>query len=47
MYLFYCPSPRYLHSDYENGYTPLMQASLEGDEIIVDVLVACVCNIIL
>ncbi len=28
--------------DKEHGYTALMQASVEGDEIIVDVLVACV-----
>ena len=28
--------------DSKHGYTALMQASIEGDEIIVDVLVACV-----
>ena len=31
-----------MHSDFENGYTALMFAAIEGDEIIVDVLVACV-----
>lgn len=28
--------------DRENGYTALMYAAIEGDEIIVDVLIACV-----
>ncbi len=36
------PPPR----DYEHGYTALMQACIEGDEIIVDVLVACVSYIL-
>ena len=28
--------------DHKNGYTALMFAAIEGDEIIVDILVACV-----
>ena len=38
MVFFVSYSPR----DGKDGYTALMQASIEGDEIIVDVLVACV-----
>lgn len=29
-------------SEFENGYTSLMMAAMEGDEIIVDILIACV-----
>ena len=30
------------HREKVNGYTALMMAALEGDEIIVDILIACV-----
>ena len=33
-----CHFPR----EYSHGYTGLMMAALEGDEIIVDILIACV-----
>ncbi len=32
----------FIFSDKENGYTALMFAAIEGDEIIADILVACV-----
>lgn len=40
------PLPLSPPRDYEHGYTALMQACIEGDEIIVDVLVACVSYIL-
>ncbi len=42
--LIYCDQYLFVRlvRDKENGYTALMFAAVEGDEIIVDVLLACV-----
>ena len=30
------------YRDHENGYTPIMIAAMQGDQIVLDILIACV-----